>query len=176
MAAVDESMLGAVLRIVTTLGETIEGTMFAYDKASKMLVLQQTATGDGKASCRLVQTAFLKELEVRVPPPSSPAGDKIKLPKTQVQLVRDREQRAIAKAEEDAAFIGEGVTVRTQAIFDALRKTMPCEWKGQDILVLHEVRIPPPYLPSDCHGGGAALQRVRKVLTGVLEKIDKTLR
>ena len=49
---------------------------------------------------------------------------------------------------------------------------MPCEWADQSILVLNEILIPPPYTPAGCKGSkGAALNRVKKVLAGELEKI-----
>jgi len=114
---------------------------------------------------------------IRLGAPSSlsPAeASAIKLPKVDIKVLKERQNRAIAKAKDDAAFIGDGVTAHSQAIFDSLRKTMPCEWKGQDMLVLKEVTISPPYTPQSCQGSGAVLQRVKKVLTGVLDKVEKS--
>lgn len=58
-------------------------------------------------------------------------------------MVRDRSLRAVAKAKEEAEHINTGVSTRDQAIFDALRKTMPCTWMQKNgvywILVMEEV-------------------------------------
>ena len=50
---------------------------------------------------------------------------------------------------------------------------MPCAWDGEAIVVLGEVRIPPPYTPEACQGnaGSTALQRVQKVLAGITQRL-----
>jgi len=172
-------MLGATVRLSTTLGESIQAVVFAYSDATKVAVLEQPPTSsDGKGTIRLLRTSFIKELAVVSMPASPPRttsceedSDVLGLPFVPLSVINEREKRAVAKALEDKEFIGNGVTVRAQAIFESLRKTMPCEWKEHDILVLNEVRIPPPYTPAACRGKGAALNRVQKVLAGELEKI-----
>lgn len=37
------------------------------------------------------------------------------------------------------------MTANAQAVFDALVKTLPCEWDKEDIVVLKSVRLAPPY-------------------------------
>jgi hypothetical protein len=48
----------------------------------------------------------------------------------------------IQAARAEAARVGVNVTEEGQRIFDALAKTLPCEWRGRDILVMAEVRTP----------------------------------
>lgn len=90
-----------------------------------------------------------------------------------------------------------GVTREAQALFDALAKTMPCEWRraaaegqagkgGQEakhgeIAVLECVVVRPPYTPADCAAlpgaeaqaaaASGALERVRKVLKAARERL-----
>ena len=55
----------------------------------------------------------------------------------------------------------------TQAMFDALVKTMPCVWRDTTIVVLDVVSVADPYRPEDCsapeEGSAVTLERVRKV-------------
>ena len=51
---------------------------------------------------------------------------------------------------------------------------MPCEWNETDIIVLYEVCISPPYTPKSCSGKGAALKHIKKVLAGVLKRLEHT--
>lgn len=100
------------------------------------------------------------------------------------------EQRNKENAERALASIGNGVSPEAQAIFDALNKTyffitirlrfcgcdrntyllcrMPCQWDKQNIWVMREVTIRPPYDVKDCVSSDqAALGRVRKVVRTV---------
>ena len=48
------------------------------------------------------------------------------------------------------AALGVGVSAHAQAVFDALERTMPCAWHGQEIHVYgNEVCIAPPYALAD---------------------------
>lgn len=51
---------------------------------------------------------------------------------------------------------------------------MPCEWEGQNIRVMTDVVIKPPYQPQNCVSENAqALSRVKKVLEGEKNKLKK---
>lgn len=70
----------------------------------------------------------VKELAEPRPEPAEGASELEDLPDVNREMITKREERALAKAQADAANINERVTMRDQAIFDAIRKTMPCEW------------------------------------------------
>jgi hypothetical protein len=95
---------------------------------------------------------------------------------TPEQLAARGNERRIAEMKKvlgEMQYLKVGASVRAQYIFDFLRKTMPCEWIDEESFrVLGEVTLKPPYTPEQCEGpDGPALSRVKKVLTGVLEKI-----
>ena len=73
----------------------------------------------------------MREIEVLdAPMASNDVGEKPSLPEVNMAAVRMREERAINRATEDAANINLKVSVHTQAVFDALRKTCaPCPWE-----------------------------------------------
>lgn len=166
------------------LGETHEGVIFTYDATTSALILEQRKGAEPKATYRVVKTSVVRAIEVlEIPDPAADSAEKPPLPEVNMAAVRSREERAVARTREDLAGQNRNVTVRAQAIFDALRKTMPCEWlekevKGEKahwIRILHEVLLPPPYTPDLCEGAkGPTLTRVQKVLAGELEKLART--
>eukprot|EP00899_Mesostigma_viride_P022248 jgi/Mesvir1/3207/Mv16356-RA.1 len=160
-------VLGCCVSIQTTLGESFEGEIFAFDEASNCVVLQGPASGPANArSLRLLQTSFVQSVQVISGPPPQGAGTAAaRLPYVDRQQCRIREEAAVKLAEEAAQRVGIGVTEEAQRIFDALSKTLPVRWRKADIIVLDEVCITSPYLPDNCSGGSASLlQRVKKVL------------
>ncbi|KAF9121191.1 hypothetical protein BGW39_010777 [Mortierella sp. 14UC] len=87
----------------------------------------------------------------------------------QLDKIQQREQQAIREAQAAAARIGVGVTTFGQEIFNALHKTLPCRWHDNQIIVMDEVIISPPYDPDHCRAGASStsvLARVKKVLEG----------
>jgi len=177
MAAIvfDESMLGAVIRMTPPEGEAVEGACFGYDPETNMVLLEQHTGGiETKITLRVLNAAK-HEIEVVAPAPatsSNGSAKKLQLPPHDIEAIQTRENRAIQRALDEQRYINPSVTVRAQQIFDSLRKTMPCEWREKSILVLNEISISPPYSPSSCTGKGAALNRVKKVLAGELEKLS----
>lgn len=79
------------------------------------------------------------------------------------------EQHAMAQAADLRRLIGKGVSEEAQDLFDALNKTLPCDWNGQTIIVgvvgQNEVIVTPPYTPESASGNDAkSLAHVRKVV------------
>jgi hypothetical protein len=49
------------------------------------------------------------------------------------------------------------VDAEAQAVFDALVRTLPCEWDGERIVVMHEVVVSSPYGVDDAIGDNEKL-------------------
>lgn len=153
---------GCSVTLVTTLGEEISGTIFAFDQQTNCLLLQQEGSHSGVSTLRFLKTNYVKEV-TSATKPDGPVESK--LPYVDLQRAREREEKALKQAEVNASKIGLGVTKEAQAIFDALSKTMPCRWEDKTIIVLEEVSISPPYV--ECKASEEhklTLDRVRMVL------------
>ena len=110
-------------------------------------MIEQKPAGEAKATYRMLKTTFIKDQQVLAAPEEGSAtlgGQFAPVNYTQLQ---QREQRAVQKAFEDMGHLNSNVSTLTQTIYDALRKTMPCAWDGEAIVVLGEVRIPPHTRP-----------------------------
>lgn len=165
-------VVGAKLRVTTGRDEKHEGVVFTYDPVSKFLVLEEHDTEvPTKSKTYIFQMENLRQIELL----EKPSGEEnLQLPNiTEDDLLR-MEQRNKAVAERALASIGRGVSTEAQAIFDALNKTMPCEWDGKSIRVMGEVTINAPYQPENSQSSNAqVLSRVQKVLEGVLSKLRR---
>ena len=83
-----------------------------------------------QSTYHVVSRATVGEVREVAPPPTRPEGapEPADLPSVNQEIVKKREERALAKAQAEAPFINENVAMRDQAIFTALSKTMQCEW------------------------------------------------
>ena len=89
-----------------------------------------------------------------------------------LELLEKKERLALETAKNAIKKLGKGVSHEAQEIFDALNKTMPCEWEHKNILVLGEVLVKPPYSQDSCFSENeAGLTRVKKVLEGEKRKL-----
>lgn len=101
---------------------------------------------------------------------SRETSDFSSLPVLDVATMEARAKKSDEKFHESAPSIGIGVTREAQEIFNSLSKTMPCVWRGTDI-VCFGVKISPPYTSESCQGSDSSeLDRVRKVLDGEKQK------
>ena len=78
-------------------------------------------------------------------------------------------QAAIARVQQEDARRGRGVTKEAQEIFDALVRTLPTRWDGENIVVLDQILISKPYRVEDVKAGkevqAQMVQRIRKVVS-----------
>lgn len=174
-------------------GTAVEGWVYTYDEATNCVVLQSLAAeapgGHGRAAksgkfdFHILKVSALKDVAVTAPPASaavsSPGDTSVLVPAGTVNVdkVIARENSAVKAEAQRVARIGVGVTKEAQHIFDALAKTMPCSWSGEQIVVLGQVAVLPPYGAENVHpikGADATkhtLDRIRLVLTNEKKRL-----
>mmetsp|Transcript_45668 Transcript_45668/g.105385 ORF Transcript_45668/g.105385 Transcript_45668/m.105385 type:complete len:191 (+) Transcript_45668:999-1571(+) len=161
------SLVGKVVTATLSNGETVAGELQAYDPASNSLALSlPTEAGTSAKHISVLRGAHVRSLAAVEGASVPPRVDGEEALVTTVEAVKKRETKALAKAAEDCRNVNAAVTNQAQNIYNALRKTMPCEWKGNDIVVMELVTIRGPnYMPEGCEGSDeVSLSRVRKVV------------
>eukprot|EP01113_Clastostelium_recurvatum_P029951 TRINITY_DN3626_c0_g1_i2.p1 TRINITY_DN3626_c0_g1~~TRINITY_DN3626_c0_g1_i2.p1 ORF type:complete len:176 (+),score=25.24 TRINITY_DN3626_c0_g1_i2:101-628(+) len=166
-------IVGLVVQLQTSQGETVEGEVFSFDPTSNCLVLQEDAAG-GKKNFKILKINGVKDIKVL----SRGTQDAMTtLPSINMSRVRMREEAALQQAVAESARIGVGVSSEAQEIFNALGKTLPVRWIQLQICVLDVLHINPPYMPEDVvsviPGNEVMLNRVRKVLEGERRRLAK---
>ncbi|KAL0056118.1 hypothetical protein WJX82_007910 [Trebouxia sp. C0006] len=162
--------VGCTVSVVTQ-GEQVQGEVFAFDSASDTVLIHQQGSTPFHSNLRLLKVAYLKSVQT-----GAPAGRPVApLPTVDAQRCKDREAKALQAAQAEAAKTGVGVSNEAQQVFDALSKTMPCHWKQQNIVILNEVELSPPYGLDNCSTENShnvtTLERVKKVLTAERRRI-----
>ena len=158
--------------------DPVEGAVFAYDPTTRVVVLASPGSAPFNARLRLLNPATITAVLSASPPPPGGATSgptSLPLPPLDPAKCRDRLERATVAATAAAAKRGVGVSARAQAVFDALDRTLPCAWDGEAVVVLGEVRVPPPYAvdggvtsnPADTK----TLDRVAMVLAAEAERL-----
>lgn len=81
--------------------------------------------------------------------------------------VEVRVEKAVKEEIKQRARIGEGVSAEAQELFDNLARTLPVRWSKEEIIVMDEVIISPPYGAANVKGAkgtGERVERVKKVV------------
>ncbi|CAM9780966.1 unnamed protein product [Chrysoparadoxa australica] len=157
-----------MVQITLDTGETLKGLLYTEDSVTGTLVVKQRHQHTS-STChvRFINRKAVTSLEIL-----DEQVDEVLLHQTQPVSEKElakKEAKALQEVERALAQINRNASSEGQALFDALAKTMECDWEGESIRVYDQVRIDPPYTPADCtslDGIKQALQRVQKVLEG----------
>ncbi|CAJ1352879.1 unnamed protein product [Effrenium voratum] len=117
------------------------------------------------------KTNIIREVVATAGPP--PGGIIEDLPSVDVQQLEAQAKQMEEEAARNSRRYGVGVTEQAQDCFDALSKTMPAEWHGDEIRCMG-CRITKPYDPvKNISGPNEAVERVRKVLQAELGRMQR---
>ena len=177
--------IGTLMHVVKQNGEAVDGHLYAMDPKTNVVILfhkkdTKSVLPHAKYDFKLLPMHAIKSIDASKtttdvaadPLASLYADSKSTLPAINLERLRARERKAVRQFEEEIARIGDNVTAEAQAIFDALSKTLPCRWMNQNILVMEEVLIRPPYRTEDCESEDTqSLAHVHKVLTGERQRL-----
>ncbi|EFC40753.1 hypothetical protein NAEGRDRAFT_80898 [Naegleria gruberi] len=168
---------------------TLEGEVFAIDPGLGMLALfinEGKHASSTRKNFRVISISQIAEVvsnnkanHVRTTDSSSSSEGKfydtvpfadtsIPLPEIDADDIKRREENAIYERRER---LGSNVSSEAQAIFDTMSKTVPCSWKGKQILVMDSISISPPYGVDNVSGSGNERKRVQNLLQIAYEKI-----
>jgi hypothetical protein len=169
-SVVDMLDVGSTATLSAASGEELRGEVLALDQATGLLTLKQPGSTPFHSNLRILRIQDVQSVSA-VAPGTSNNG---KLPYIDPQRCKDREERAVAAAELEAAKVGVDVTPEAQAIFNGLAKTLPCRWQGATIVVLDEVSLGPPYDAASCKQlapNAKLFDRIQKVLSNERSKL-----
>lgn len=138
---------GDVIWCRTFIGEEYEGEVMGYDESTQAVVIK---SAPGKTQSKAVYDVSIINLNFvdhsnfkliersRSDPPPLPDLDKVKT------------ERRLKTAKER---VGVGVSPEGQQLFDFIQKRISdCMWDGQNIVVLRDIEIKPPYQLENCTG------------------------
>ncbi|KAJ2548160.1 hypothetical protein EV175_004930 [Coemansia sp. RSA 1933] len=192
------SLIDTRIRVKLVDNSAIEGVLFAYDVYSGVVALVAPSSGADfqvvtgvapstggsgarqQAQVDLIKAANIVDVEV-ISKKKDDEFSRLEFPaiqKVPPSMIEARKQKSLSQAQERAARIGVGVSNKAQSLFDALSRTLPCQWSQGKIVVLDEISIEPPYNVDNCRdltgGGSSSLQRVKKVLQGELSRLERS--
>merc|ERR1712226_1507862 len=142
-----------------------EGEVLAWDPRTKVLVLK-CPSSSGKSSVHdvhIINLSLQHEIKVladkkeTVSPPSS----------LNITRLENRLREQVEKKKKQVMAFKTGVSPEGQKLFQAICKTIDdVTWHGENIYVLKEITIYPPYRPENVKGNmdSKALKHVRKIV------------
>ena len=162
--------IGHTVSGATSTGEAFGGVVYTYDPGTGVCVLRTEGDITNTHDVFVVNTAGCSDVRSKAPS-SSPTTEA--LPVVDPARSQRRLEANVKAAQTSAANIGVGVTRTAQDIFDALAKTLPCQWQGTAINVMDEVTIAAPYAVCQGMPNGdlRAVERVQKVLANEKAKL-----
>lgn len=191
--------VNAFMELTLTPGdEVVTGVVYCTDEVSNSIVLRKSLVHTTLASeVRMINAACVKSRK-RIEEGDKEGGGaesaaakkeggggavtaaeiealSVPLPSVSRKAVEERERRALKLAEESLSHINRKASPIGQSVFDRLLKACnEVSWKGNSIIVLHQIRVDPPYGAEDCQliraAGNEAEARLHE---GSLERVKK---
>lgn len=163
-------VLGAVISIKLTNGESMVGEVFCYETCgSNTIVLKEQADMD-HATFRIVKIQNICELTALSPPHPGDSLD-ASFPNCSKGQLEERERAAVTQFLQNRHTFGVNVTQDAQDIFDFIHKTHPdCCWVDGSRIQVMGITVSPPYGPENCEGKGRALERIQQVLERFIQR------
>ena len=159
------------MRVTTLLGEQLEGEVFVYDAAARVLALQLPKDSHQLPDYSLLNTHALTHVQSISPAStrqsSGPSPSSISprvLPEVDAAKLAMKEAKALSARAAEAAKIGVGVSARGQRMFDALSRLYGAVWQGSCIVLMDALRLDAPYTAEQL-SGGSSQQRLRIIKT-----------
>jgi len=142
----DHIHTGSTIWCKTSLGDEFKGEVMAYDPESAAIVIKSASSSKSpKKSVYDISIINLSQvMQGNFKLIQLPVGEITSLP----EIDRNKINRRLQLAKER---IGIGVSQEAQELFNFIFKTITeVRWKDQDIIVMEEVCIAPPYTPESC--------------------------
>ncbi|KAK4528640.1 hypothetical protein GAYE_SCF62G6585 [Galdieria yellowstonensis] len=170
---VDDWIVGLDVELCTFDGKEYRGVVYTYDADANCVVLVKPSKDAPKSDLRILKASLIKNIQVLG---KADGVDHLpqQLPPLNLEALKVREEQALQKARKDLSRIGVGVSQQAQEIFDALCKTLPCQWEGDTIVIFDSVKLKKPYGVQDLEGTEVeAVNRVKVVLENELQKLQQ---
>jgi len=156
--------IGSRIRIVDCHQETYTGTVRSFDYNTKILSIESPSPMVAQLSdIYIFNLDYVEQVDVLEEKRDLPEP----LPIISVAKIAQRLQEQEKDRIQQKTYIGVGVSPGGQRLMNTISKTISdCRWHNQDIVVLGEVTIKPPYGPKDLHcmEGSKALGYISKIV------------
>ncbi|KAH9520417.1 Protein LSM12 A [Bulinus truncatus] len=156
--------IGSVIKIVDCHQDIYKGAVRSFDYATKILSIETPSPSVAQLSdIYIFNLDYVAHIEILEEKPGTPEP----LPYINVAKISQRLSEQEKDRKKQKTYIGKNVSPEGQRLMNTISKTInDCRWIDQDIVVLGEVTIKPPYGPKDlyCEEGSKALSHISKIV------------
>uniref|UniRef100_A0A0K8TRH7 Protein lsm12 log a-like isoform x2 n=1 Tax=Tabanus bromius TaxID=304241 RepID=A0A0K8TRH7_TABBR len=173
MAAVGDCFsIGSTVACQTCFDETVEGEVLAFDHQTKMLILKCPSKNSEKLNdFYILNLQFCSDVQVKKEVSAiteTPQPLNINRLKTKVRNTVEQRQRWVSALAAD-------VSPEGQKLYMAVSKTIShVAWSGQNIVILDEVTISPPYKVDNVTTGNPEKTSLLSYVKKMVEQFTKS--
>lgn len=158
--------IGSFVVCVTYHKKELEGEVLAFDPQTKMLILKCPSSNGKSNLCdvHMVNLNYVSDVDVKKEATTSPPP----MQYLNLQRISRRLELNVDEKMRMVNAMASGVSSEGRQLFLAISKTYAeIAWQGENIIVLNQVIITPPYRPENCKSmksDDQAVIRIRKIV------------
>jgi len=170
----DYFSIGMVVELMTKGKKPLRGEVVAFDLTSKLLAIKCPSTSGvhGRNDVQIVNLSFVSDIKTI----SEAQEHSLQpLPNLNFSKLHSRVSNNLSERMVKIGYTGVGVSALAQRLVNTITKTITeVRWEGQNIIVLDQVTISPPYDIASCRLiDGQALQVNEHALQHVQKMVGK---